>query len=173
MLLVAYTNKSHTITSKIFREELHPVNIFIGADHNGYDMKARLIAELQKEGHAVHDEGDVQLQPEDDYPQFAERVVRAMKAAGTKDVYGILICGSGQGMCMAANRFKGIRASVIWNTHEAQAARNDDDSNVLCLPARSISADEAVNITQVWLRTPFAAAARFKRRISELDSLTA
>lgn len=147
------------------------MNIFIGADHNGYDVKARLIAELQKAGHTVHDEGDRELQPEDDYPQFAERVVHAMRAAGSKDVYGILICGSGQGMCMAANRFKGIRASVIWDTHEAQAARNDDDSNVLCLPARSVSVDEAIKITEVWLRTPFAAATRFKRRVAELDNL--
>ena len=147
------------------------MNIFIGADHNGFEMKTKLIAELQKAGHTVHDEGDRELQPDDDYPQFAERVVRAMRAAGDKDVYGILICGSGQGMCIAANRFKGVRASLIWNTHEAQAARNDDDANVLCLPARSISIDEAIKVAEVWLRTPFAGAVRFRRRISELDSL--
>ena len=148
------------------------MKIFIGADHNGFDMKAALMDELTKAGHEVHDEGDRELQPEDDFPQFAERVVRAMRAAGDQDVRGILVCGSGQGMCMAANRFKGIRASLIWNTHEAQVARNDDDSNVLCLPARSITADEAINIVEMWLRTPFAAAPRYKRRIAELDNLS-
>lgn len=148
------------------------MNIFIGADHNGFEMKALLVQELQKAGHMVHDEGDRQLHPDDDFPQFADRVVQAMRAAGIdQNVRGILICGSGQGMCMAANRFKGIRASVIWNNHEAQVARNDDDSNVLCLPARSISNDEAIRIVNTWLRTPFAGATRFKRRIAELDRL--
>ena len=148
------------------------MKIFIGADHNGFDLKARLVAELQKGGYEVHDEGGLQLEPEDDYPQFAAQTVNAMKAAGLgDDVRGILICGSGQGMCMAANRYKGIRASLVWNTHEAQAVRNDDDANVLCLPARSIGDDEAMNITTVWLTTPFAGANRFKRRITELDQL--
>jgi len=146
------------------------MQIFIGADHNGYDMKARLIAELRQAGHDVHDQGDHERQPDDDFPQFAAQVVTAMKAAGP-EARGILICGSGQGMCMAANRYKGIRASLIWNSHEAIAARNDDDSNVLCLPARSITDTEAVQIAQTWLRTPFAAAPRFKRRIAELDNL--
>ena len=133
-------------------------------------MKARLSAELRQAGHDVHDQGDHERQPDDDFPQFAAQVVTAMKAAGP-EARGILICGSGQGMCMAANRYKGIRASLIWNSHEAISARNDDDSNVLCLPARSITDTEAAQIAQTWLRTPFAAAPRFKRRIAELDNL--
>jgi ribose 5-phosphate isomerase B len=147
------------------------MKIYIGADHNGFEMKAKLLEELTRAGYAVVDEGDTALKPEDDFPQFAERTVRAMQASTDKDPRGILICGSGQGMCMAANRFKGIRASLIWNVHEAHAARNDDDSNVLCLPARSISVQEAVKIAESWLETPFAGAARFKRRIHELDQL--
>src|SRR5882672_10203285 len=148
------------------------MKIFIGADHNGFDFKKYLIEQLQKAGHEVHDVGDTELHPEDDFPQFAAQTVQAMKSAGNgPDVRGILICGSGQGMCMAANRFKGIRASLIWNTHEAQIARNDDDSNVLCLPARSMSQEDALSIATVWLQTPFAAALRFKRRIAELDQL--
>lgn len=147
------------------------MDIFIGADHNGFSMKAELITQLTAQGYTVHDEGDTKLQPDDDFPQFASRVVQAMRVSGKPDAKGILICGSGQGMCMAANRYKGIRASIIWDTHEARAARNDDDSNVLCLPARSINNDEALAIAKVWLTTPFAAAARFKRRINELDQL--
>lgn len=145
--------------------------IHIGADHNGFDMKAALVAALERSGYAVRDEGDKQRDPEDDFPQFASRVVQAMKADGDKDVRGILICGSGQGMCMAANRYKGIRASLVWDVHEAHAARNDDDSNVLCLPARSISNEQAISITEAWLKTAFAGAPRFKRRINELDNL--
>jgi len=94
-----------------------------------------------------------------------------MRASEDDDPRGILICGSGQGMSIAANRFKGIRASLIWEPAEAHAARNDDDSNVLCLPARSITASEAIQIAEKWLATPFAGAARFKRRIKELDQL--
>lgn len=146
------------------------MKIFIGADHNGFEMKAALIAALQKSGHDVIDEGDKQKDPADDFPQFASRVVMAMRAEGDKAV-GILICGSGQGMCMAANRYKGIRASLVWSEHEAHAARNDDDSNVLCLPARSITNEQAIAIAEAWLRTPFAGASRFKRRIAELDTL--
>lgn len=147
------------------------MKVFIGADHNGFEMKAALTEELTRAGYEVIDEGDKQLNPTDDFPQYAEKVVTAMRADGDKDARGILICGSGQGVCIAANRYKGVRAAVIWNEHEARVARNDDDSNILCLPARSIDEKQALGITQTWLRTPFAAAPRFKRRIKQLDEL--
>lgn len=143
----------------------------MGADHNGFALKAKLTEQLQKAGYTVIDEGDDHVEPDDDFPQFAERTVRAMQASSDKDVRGILICGSGQGMCMAANRFKGIRASLAWDTVEARAARNDDDSNILCLPARYMNEDMAITIAEAWLNTPFAGATRFKRRIEELDRL--
>ena len=143
----------------------------MGADHNGFVLKQQLLDALARSGHEVVDKGDKELRSDDDFPQFAERVVRAMQASRDPDTRGILICGSGQGICIAANRFKGIRGCVIWNTHEARAARNDDDSNVLCLPARSITAEEAIAITETWLATPFAGAARYKRRIHQLDNL--
>lgn len=147
------------------------MKVFIGADHNGFELKATLVRELSRAGYDVVDEGDKLLKPGDDFPQFAERVVRAMQASSDREVRGILICGSGQGMCMAANRFKGVRASLVWDAAEARASRNDDDSNILCLPSRYIEPDVAVGITQVWLTTPFAGAARYKRRIHELDQL--
>jgi len=147
------------------------MKIFMGADHNGFDMKRELLQTLARAGYDVIDEGDTARDPQDDFPQFAERVVRAMRAQQDPETRGILICGSGQGMCMAANRFKGIRASLIWDVGEARAARNDDDSNILCLPARSVTTAEAVRIAEAWLATPFAGAARYKRRIKELDTL--
>jgi ribose 5-phosphate isomerase B len=147
------------------------MKIFVGADHNGFELKAALLKALRRSGHDVQDAGDERLDPQDDFPQFAERAVRALLATGDPEARAVLICGSGQGMCIAANRFKGIRASLIWEVDEAHAARNDDDSNVLCLPARSLSTEEAVRITEAWLATPFAGAARFKRRIHELDTL--
>ena len=143
----------------------------MGADHNGFAMKGELLKALGQAGYEVVDAGDAELKPDDDFPQFAERAVRLMQATKDSDVRAILICGSGQGMCIAANRFKGVRASLVWNVHEAHAARNDDDSNVLCLPARSIDTKQAIQIAEAWLETPFAGAARFRRRIHELDQL--
>lgn len=147
------------------------MKIYIGADHNGFDLKRELLDKLKAAGYDVVDSGDRQLRPDDDFPQFAAAVVTAMKASNDPEPYGILICGSGQGMCMAANRYKGIRASLVWDLDEAHAARNDDDSNVLCLPARSLSKRDAIKIAEAWLATPFAGAPRYKRRIKELDQL--
>jgi ribose 5-phosphate isomerase B len=147
------------------------MKIFMGADHNGFALKAKLSKLLKKAGYSVVDEGDEHLQPDDDFPQFAERAIRAMQASPDKDTRAILICGSGQGMCMAANRYRGVRASLGWSMAEARIARNDDDSNVLCLPARSLQESEAIAIAEAWLSTPFAGATRYKRRIKELDRL--
>ncbi len=147
------------------------MKVYIGADHNGFDFKQTLLEELTRAGYQVVDEGDTVRKPDDDFPQFAARTIGALKADPDNDAKAILICGSGQGMCMAANRYKGIRASLVWNVEEARASRNDDDANVLCLPARYISTEDAVSLTETWLRTPFAGAARFKRRIKELDNL--
>jgi len=147
------------------------MKIYIGADHNGFEMKRALAEGLIRGGYAVIDEGDTKLDPDDDYPQFATRTVAAMKASDDNEARGILICGSGQGICIAANRFKGIRAALAWNIEEVHASRNDDDCNVLCLPARYMHVDEALKLAEAWLATPFAGAPRFKRRIKELDEL--
>lgn len=147
------------------------MKIYIGADHNGFEYKAKLTAYLERIGYEVVDEGNSKREPVDDFPQFAGRVVAAMRADADPVVRGILICGSGQGMCMAANRFKGIRASLCWDEEEARAARNDDDSNVLCLSARDMRFEKTVSIVHTWLQTPFAGAPRFKRRIAEMDEL--
>ena len=149
------------------------MRIYIGADHNGFEYKAKLTAYLQHAGYEVIDTGDAKRNPEDDFPQFAGQVVQAMRGDAEPVTRGILICGSGQGVCMAANRFKGIRAALCWDQEEARASRNDDDSNVLCLSARYTDFDTAVAIVHTWLMTPFAGAPRFKRRIQEMDELGA
>lgn len=147
------------------------MKIFLGADHNGFELKAKLIDYLQRSGYEAIDTGDAVRNPEDDFPLSVGKVVQAMRAAEGKEVRGILICGSGQGVCMAANRFKGIRAALAWSQEEARSARNDDDSNVLCLSANEISFDRTIGILHTWLMTPFAGAPRFIRRIQELDEL--
>lgn len=146
------------------------MKIYLGADHNGFIMKEKVFAYLAKHGYEVEDVGDKELDPSDDFPQFAH--MAAMKVLGDDDhARAILICGGGQGMCMAANRFRGIRASVVWDAHEAKMTRNDNDSNVLCLPSRVLQDDDAAwqGIIETWLHTPFANAARYKRRNAQID----
>lgn len=147
------------------------MKIYIGADHNGFALKNSLLAYLRSNGYEVLDEGDDTLDPQDDYPEFAARVATAMRSSDDHHARGILICGSGQGVCIAVNRFKGIRAAVCNDAEEVMAGRNDDDTNVLCLPARLLRTGEAERLVSLWLETPFAGAARFKRRIRALDEL--
>ncbi len=150
------------------------MNIYLGADHNGFALKEKVFAYLAKRKYNVEDVGDTELDPEDDFPHFAQ--MAALKVIGDteKDPRAILICGGGQGMCMAANRFNGIRASVVWDAYEARMTRYDNDSNVLCLPARILDTQETLwqDIIDTWLTTDFANAARFKRRNAQLDQLT-
>ncbi len=148
------------------------MKIVIGSDHNGFEYKQSIIAFLEKAGHEVVDVSGDTLDPEDDFPIHASRVAHEVIGTHTDSVRGILLCGSGQGVCMAANRFKGIRAALCWNLDEARAARNDGDSNVLCLAASDGSLQKEEAIITTWLNAPFAGAARYKRRIKQLDELT-
>jgi len=147
------------------------VKIFLGADHNGFALKNELAAYLKKAGYDVVDDGDAALAPEDDFPVFAQKVVKDILESGDHDARGILICSSGQGMCMAANRFKGIRALLGYDRESVRSARNDDDANVLCLPSKIFQADGANMLVETFLNTPFAAAPRFTRRIAEMDDV--
>ncbi len=149
------------------------MKIFLGSDHNGFHLKEKVFAYLSKNGFDVEDVGDQVLDKDDDFPEFAS--MAAIKIIGSEDddPRAILLCGGGQGMAMAANRFRGIRASVVWDEHEAKMTRNDNDSNVLSLPARILEDDDAwKKIVHTWLTTPFANAERFKRRNRQIDEIT-
>lgn len=149
------------------------MKIYLGADHNGFAMKEKVFAYLSKHGYDVEDIGDKQLDPADDFPEFAQMAALKVLGETDKDPRAILLCGGGQGMAMAANRFRGIRASVVWDAYEAKMTRNDNDSNILCLPSRVLEDDEAAwkGIVETWLGTPFAGAVRFKRRNAQIDEL--
>lgn len=150
------------------------MKIYLGADHQGFHLKEQVFAYLAKRGYEVEDVGDKVLDPSDDFPFFAQAVALKVLGSEADDPRGILICGGGQGVAMAANRFKGIRASVIWDAFEAKMARYDNDSNVLCLPSRIFSAEGEgawEGILETWINTEFANAVRFKRRNAELDEL--
>ncbi len=145
------------------------MKLFVGADHGGFDQKELLVAWLRGLGHEVEDLGADHLDKEDDFPQYA--FVVATKVLGEDESRGVLICGSGQGMAMAANRVRGIRASVVWSAEVAHETREDNDSNVLCLPARFITTAEAKHITEAWLSTEFSSNPKYHRRIDEVEEI--
>ncbi len=148
------------------------MRIYIGADHRGFHLKASVIDFLEKSGLAVTDLGNDHLSPDDDFPQFAAKCAIEVLGSEDSEARGILVCGSGQGMCIAANRFKGIRAALVFDKESAKASRLEDNSNVLCLPADILTSSKAwQTAVTVWLQTPFAGAARYVRRIRELDEL--
>ncbi len=153
---------------------LDSMKIYIGSDHQGFHFKEKVFAYLAKHNYEVEDVGDQILDPNDDFPEFAQAVSLKIIGSLDKDPRGILICGGGQGMAMASNRFKGIRASVVWDAYEAKMTRNDNDSNILCLPARVLQAEDAIweGILETWINTPFANAARFRRRNAQMDELS-
>jgi ribose 5-phosphate isomerase B len=147
------------------------MKIFLGADHAGFYLKEKVFAHLSKLGYEVEDDGNKVLDPTDDYPQFAFAVATKVLGSEDPDARGVLICGSGQGICIAANRVRGIRASLVWNIEGAKETRNDNDSNVLCIPARMIDEDVALEIVDLWLKTPFSGAERHVRRIKEIEEI--
>ncbi|PJE58842.1 MAG: ribose 5-phosphate isomerase B, partial [Candidatus Portnoybacteria bacterium CG10_big_fil_rev_8_21_14_0_10_40_22] len=113
------------------------------------------------------DMGANQLDPDDDYPDFAKLV--AEKIVAEQDGRGILVCGTGLGMCLVANKFKGIRATAPFDEFGAQQSREHLDANVLCLGEKTIAEDEAKKIVQIWLNTDFSSDARHQRRLGKVE----
>ncbi len=148
--------------------------VYVGSDHNGFERKKQVCAYLKKRGIDVIDVGDTTLDPDDDFPVFAAAAVTAIRTSKDPNARAILICGSGQGMLMAANRFRGIRAGLGWSVEAAKGIRNDEDSNVLALPSDILKQNDtlAKDIIDAWLDTPFANAQRYVRRNRELDELS-
>ena len=149
------------------------MTIYLGSDHGGFYLKEKVEAHLVKAGHKVEDVGNKVLDPADDYPQFAFAAATKVLGSEEKDPRAILICKGGQGMAIAANRIRGIRAVVVDNELEARMSRNDNDSNILCLPARTLEDDEprAFAVIDTWLGTPFSKAPRHARRLREIEEL--
>lgn len=145
-----------------------PSKVFLAADHGGYDAKEQLKAQLQAEFDVV-DMGPENLNPDDDFTPYAEEVAKAVVAE--KNSMGVLVCRSGEGMAIAANKINGVRAALVWDQSVARETREDNDSNVLSLPADHITTDEMLAITRTWLTTPFSGAERHARRIEQISEL--
>ncbi len=146
------------------------MKVFLGADHAGYELKTALYEHLIHNGYDAEDIGAKTLQEDDDYPKYAYFVATKI-LGGEDDDRGVLICGSGQGMTMAANRVNGVRAALAWNLESAKAARRDDNANVLVLPSRFIDTEEAIAALDSWLKAEFKADPKYQRRLDELEEL--
>lgn len=146
------------------------MTIYLGADHAGFRLKTMLSEHLVHQGHNVLDCGAQNLDAEDDYPRFAYAVASRI-LGGDDDDLGVLICGSGQGMSMAANRVNGVRAALAWSEETAVSSRADDNANVLVLPSRFISDEEAIDILDTFIETHFKSNPKYQRRLDELEQL--
>jgi len=144
--------------------------IYIGADHRGYKLKEHLKKFLANESRAVTDLGAKKYDKKDDYLDPAKAVAQKVSKNAERDL-GILICRSAQGVCIVANKFKNVRAALVWNTGEAKLSRNDDMSNVICLPSDYVSPRIAEHIVETWLETPYSEALRHVRRIKKVSDL--
>lgn len=143
------------------------MEIYIAADHNGFAMKEDLKTWLQGKGYEVRDMGAEDFDADDDYPDYGIRVAEAV-AENPEERFGVVLCGSGVGMAVVADKVAGIRAALIHDQEIAQAAQRDDDINVLALGASYISLDTAKEVIMAWLTTPFSGAERHERRISKI-----
>ena len=143
------------------------MRIALGADHAGYELKNRICEHLKLRGIEVRDEG-TNTGESVDYPDFARLVARDVNQ-GRADL-GILVCGSGIGMSMTANKVPGIRAATVSTEHEAQVSREHNNANVLALGARITPADQALKIVDAWLAAVFAGG-RHQRRVEKIAAI--
>jgi ribose 5-phosphate isomerase B len=142
------------------------MKIAIGCDHGGFALKPIVIEELKKLDHAAIDCGARTLDPSDDYPDFAQKVAEAV-ASGQAD-RGIILCGSGVGACVAANKVPGVRAAICHDSYSAHQGVEHDDLNVLCLGARIIGSALASELVQAFLNAQFSGEERHRRRLEKV-----
>ena len=145
------------------------MKVAIGADHGGFDLKQELSAVLQDAGHTVLDLGAESVEPGDDYPDYARAVGRAVVEG--KAERGILVCGSGAGAAIAANKMRGIRASLAHDTYTAHQMVEHDNANVCCLGARVIGPELAAEIVRVFVEARFTGEERHVRRLAKVEAM--
>src|SRR3989338_3105434 len=142
--------------------------IYIGADHRGFELKEKIKKWFAKKKIPFKDLGDLKLKPTDDYPDYAAKVPKKVASGGS---LGILICGSAQGVCIAANKIKGIRAVAPFNLRESAMSRKDEDANIICLSGIFSTLMKAKKMIGLFLNTPFSGEARHVRRINKIKKL--
>jgi ribose 5-phosphate isomerase B len=140
--------------------------IYVGADHAGFELKQKLVAELKRLGYEPVDVGPGALDPGDDYPDFGKPVAEAVSKGVARR--GVLTCGTGLGMSYVANRYPHVRAAMVWSPEIAELSRSHNDANILVLPSRFVSETESLDILHRFLDTPFEGG-RHQRRVEKID----
>lgn len=146
------------------------MKIVIGSDHRGVEIKRRLLDVLRSMGHDVLDIGAEGAESVD-YPDFANAVGRLV-GTGERE-RGLLICGTGIGMCMAANKVRGVRAAACQDVLTAELSRRHNDANILCLSADLLGEDQMMQMIRIWLETPFEGGGRHARRVEKIAKIEA
>ena len=147
------------------------MKIALGCDHGGFPLKQNIADVLKKLGHEVVDCGAFAYDAKDDYPDFAEAVARAVQRG--KAQKGIIVCGSGVGACVAANKLKGVRAGLCHDTYSAAQGVEHDDMNVLTLGSRVIGPELAFECAVAFLRAAFSGEERHRRRLNKVLAIEA
>jgi ribose 5-phosphate isomerase B len=144
--------------------------VYIGADHRGFRLKEFLKKYLQEGGYEVKDVGNHKLDPDDDYPDYAMKVAEEV-SLDPEHARGILICGSGVGVDVVANKYPNVRSALVGTPDQAVSSRRDDDTNVLSLAADFLTEREAEKITSIWLQTDFSEEERHRRRLEKIEKI--
>ena len=141
--------------------------IYLGSDHAGHELKLEVAAYLDERGEEYKDLGNTFNDPDDDYPDFA--IPTAEAVAADPDAFGILVCGSAQGVCIAANKVKGIRAAAVATAEEARMTREHNAANVLCLSGWNRTVEDAKPVIDAFLTTEFSGEERHVRRLTKIS----
>jgi len=149
------------------------MRVYIGADHRGFKLKEELKTWLSENKISIKDLGAFEYDPNDDYPLFAQDVAKNVGADLLENLEsrGIVICGSGVGVDIVANKFKHIRSGLALNVKQVKEARKDDDINILAIPSDFVSEEEAKEIVKIFLKTPFSKEEKKTRRLSEIEKI--
>ena len=147
------------------------MKIYLGTDHRGLALKEKMKIWLTDWKHEFSDLGAYELDPQDDYPLYAEKV--GVLVGKEEETRGVLLCGSGVGVDVAANKIDGVRAAVGKNPDQVRAGRNDDNMNILVIAADFTKENEAKEMLKVFLETKFAGKSRYKRLLQEISKLEA
>lgn len=144
------------------------MNLVIGSDHAGFGYKKYLIKKMENLGHKINDLG-THSEDSTDYPDFAHPVAAAVESS-SKKIFGILVCGSANGVAMTANKHQGVRAAIAWNVEISKLSRLHNNANIICIPARFISKRMAGSIVESFIKTKFEGG-RHKRRVGKIGCM--
>lgn len=144
--------------------------IYIGADHRGFELKEKIILWLKHNEESIEDEGAHMYDLSDDYPEYAQKVASLVKGGGSK---GILLCGSGVGVQIVANKFDGVRAAIGLSEEQVKRGREDDNMNILVIASDFTNLEEAKKMITVFLNTKYKKEIKHERRLNEIEKIEA